>query len=200
MLSRLGAVAAVTAVLLTGCGGVSDEALTTLAPTQATEFVVVEVSTTTTVPATTAAPYNATDPSLPASGTIPPSTVTPTSAGMYVIAEGDSLASIALKHGLSIESLIAINGWTDGIDHVLLPGASIRVAASTPGTSSAPTTAGGGNTGSGCTYTIKESDTPWSVAKKFDITLAELQSANTGGVMDSFLLGATLKIPSNGNC
>lgn len=203
MLSRVFLVASISALVFTGCGGASDDALTTLAPTQATDFVVVDASTTTTTTTTVAAQFTAADPSLPASGTIPPSTTaaTVTGASTYTIAAGDSMASIARKHGLTIDQLIAINGWTDGTSHLLLPGVTIKVSGSaSSGTTASPTTAAGGNSGAGCTYTIKPDDAPWSVAQKFGITVNELRAANSSSVMDTFLAGSTLNIPANGNC
>jgi LysM repeat protein len=40
----------------------------------------------------------------------------------YPVAAGDSLVSIALRYRISVDTLVAYNRWTDGVDHLLLVG------------------------------------------------------------------------------
>jgi hypothetical protein len=40
----------------------------------------------------------------------------------YPVGAGDSLASIARRYRISVDTLVAYNQWTDGVDHVLVPG------------------------------------------------------------------------------
>ena len=54
--------------------------------------------------------------------------------------------------------------------------------------------------GTACEHTIVAGENPSKVATKYGITVDELRAANPGGVMDTFLVGAVLNIPSNGTC
>ncbi|HRE00944.1 MAG TPA: LysM peptidoglycan-binding domain-containing protein [Ilumatobacteraceae bacterium] len=74
--------------------------------------------------------------STPSSSTAPSTTTTtpaPTTTiavgGTYVIKENDYLAKIAKETGTTIDGIIAVNGWTDGIKHLLIPGDTIKLPA-----------------------------------------------------------------------
>lgn len=45
----------------------------------------------------------------------------------YTIVAGDTLSGIARKFNTTMGSIITLNGWSDGIDHVLIPGRDIKV-------------------------------------------------------------------------
>ena len=81
--------------------------------------------------------------------------VEPAATGSYVVVAGDSLSAIAGAAGVSLDALVAANGWSDGAAHliqpsdviVLPPGASApgpqptaAITIASPGTG-APTTA-----------------------------------------------------------
>ncbi len=84
-------------------------------------------SSTTTAPSTfaTLAPVPAT--TVPA--TDPPSVTTEPEASesTYTIVAGDSLYAIAEREGVTLDALVEANAWTDGIDHLILPGDEILI-------------------------------------------------------------------------
>lgn len=200
----LSALAAAPLLVLTGCGASATEARQTIVPVQPSSYVVQEPVPTTT---TTTAPPTA---STPTGGQIS------TTEQSYQIQGGDSLSKIAGLYDVTIDDIINYNGWTDGINHLLIPGDTIKIPpnAVVPG-SGTGTGTGTGTTGStpsagstevtepsgeGCSYTIVAGDNPSKVATKYGITVDELRAANPAEVLASFLVGATLVIPPNGDC
>jgi LysM repeat protein len=192
-------------VLFTACGADASGARTPLVPVQPSSYVVQDPVTTTTTTTTLAPPT-------PEAGAIS------STEQSYTIARGDSLSKIAGLFGITIDDLIAYNQWADGINQLLLPGEVIRIPpnARVPGsggdttggaTAGGDPAAGGGTPatdppveGAGCTHIIESGENPSRVANQYDITVDELFAANPGGVMDTFLVGATLIIPPNGDC
>jgi LysM repeat protein len=200
----IAALGAVPLLSLTGCGSAASGARQTIVPVQPSSYVVQEPVT---APPTTQAPPVTTPP---AGGAISPT------EQQYVIKAGDSLSKIAAAHEISMDDIINYNGWTDGTNHLLIPGETIRIPpnAMVPGsgTSTDPDAGAGGTTppsgttadtqpsGQGCSYTIEAGDNPSKVAEKYGITVDELRAANPAEVLDTFLVGATLVIPPNGDC
>jgi LysM repeat protein len=45
----------------------------------------------------------------------------------YTIVAGDTLSGIATKFNTTMNAIVAINGWSDGIEHNLFPGDDIKV-------------------------------------------------------------------------
>jgi LysM repeat protein len=137
---------------------------------------------------------------------------------IYVIQAGDSISRIASIHGITSDQLISYNEWADGLAHFLGIGDQVRIppGSKIPGATSASTdeTTTGGDTGdtgdtggatettpgAGCTHTIAAGEFPNRVANQYDITVEQLIAANPGGVMDTFLIGATLQIPAGASC
>jgi LysM repeat protein len=66
---------------------------------------------------------------IPEQTTIPGATTTsPLQAGpTYTVQQGDYLGGIAKKVGTTVQAIIDINGWTDGVNHVIYPGQKIKV-------------------------------------------------------------------------
>ena len=54
----------------------------------------------------------------------------------YTIASGDTLGDIASRVGVTLDELIAANGWADGADHLILPGDVIKLPAGASGPAS----------------------------------------------------------------
>lgn len=93
---------------------------------------------------------------------------TATVSDTYTINAGDTLSDVAGRAGVSLTDLVAANGWSDGSDHLIIPGDVIKLpqgtsAASTVTTRSAgtgsasaspsdDTSAAGAGTGSDTTY------------------------------------------------
>jgi LysM repeat protein len=48
-------------------------------------------------------------------------------AAGYSIVAGDTLSGIAQRAGVSVGEIVAANGWSDGSDHLLLPGDVIQL-------------------------------------------------------------------------
>ena len=190
-------------LLLAGCGGATATgARATIANIQPTSFVEIPPATTTT---TTTLPADFT----PGAGTRSPV------EQIYTIQAGDSLGKIATLFDITLDQLVNYNEFPNGVNELILPGDEIKIppGALVPGTATAPETDTGDDssdtgdsggedesTGSGCTHVIEAGENPSRVANQYDVTVEELQAANPGGVMDTFLVGATLTIPPSGNC
>ncbi len=101
----------------------------------------------------------------------------------YVVQRGDSLWSIATENGVSVNDLINANNLTST---VLQIGQVLRI----PGQGD-----NDGNTGTD-TYTVERNDSLWSIAQKFNTTVAELQRLNnlTTNVLQ---IGQVLRIPGS---
>ena len=188
-------------LMAAGCGGTSATgAQATMARIQPTSFVELPPATTTTTTTISDADFEA--------GGRSPIEQT------YTIRAGDSISRIASIHDITMEQLVNYNEWSDGLNHFLVvgdpvkipPGALIPGSASASGSSSSDTGSDDStgddeeSSGDGCTHTIVQGENPSRVANQYDITVDELRAANPGGVMDSFLIGATLQIPPNGSC
>jgi LysM repeat protein len=50
-------------------------------------------------------------------------------AGTYTIQAGDYLSAIATKTGTTVQGIVDVNGWTDGSNHLLIPGQQIKLPA-----------------------------------------------------------------------
>ncbi len=197
--------------LLSGCGSSDGEAASsgdTLNYVPTTSYALKAPATTTTT--TTVAPGET-----PAGGTVP-------TEQSYTIQSGDSLSAIASRFDVTMDAIVAYNGWTDGINHVLLPGDTILIppgsaapgatqTASTGGSTDSSTDSGSSETadsgdteeatGTGCSHTIVSGDNPTRVANQYDITVDQLSNANLNNpVWNTFLVGSTLNIPPEGNC
>jgi hypothetical protein len=199
----IGALLCSPIVLLTGCGdsGSASGSRATLQFEQGTSYVTIEPATTTT---TTTIPQNEIE-----EGAISPTEQT------YTIQSGDNLFRISGLFDIEAEVICNYNGWADCIDppHLLLPGDDILIPpnALVPGQESGGTTTDETDSideveetedeGVGCVHTIVEGDNPTRVANQYDITVDELSNANLSNpAYNTFLIGATLNIPSNGNC
>ncbi len=125
-------------------------------------------------------------PSAPSAGAAP---------GTYVVQWGDWMRKIAEKNGVSVEALIAAN---PGINpNMIYPGQVLKIPG--PG-GSVPTPSTGGATpsapsGGPTTYTVQQGEWFYQVARKFGVSVAQLQAANPG-VNPNFLYpGQVLNIP-----
>lgn len=94
----------------------------------------------------TSAPPSATTASIPE--TAPATTAAAAAPGTYTVVAGDSLFRIADRHCVTLDELVAANGWPEGIDHVIFPDDTVQLPAnacapgeSTTTTSSASTSA-----------------------------------------------------------
>lgn len=203
--SLIGALACGPIVLLAGCGESGDDtgARATLTFEQGTSYVTIEPATTTT------------------STTLPPDTELEEGSissveQSYQIQANDNLFKIATLYGVEIEVICNYNGWPDCIDppHLLLPGDTILIPpnAKVPSATPEGTVTEGTDSideveepaedeGVGCVHTIVEGDNPTRVSNQYEITVDELSNANLNNpAYNTFLIGSTLNIPSNGAC
>ena len=121
------ALAASPVLSLTSCGGDAEGARTTLGTVQTTSYVVEEPVTTTT---TTTLPT-----------AVPEGEVSPTEQ-IHIVVAGDSLSKISSMYGITLDALINYNAWTDGINHVILPGAEVKIPPNSQVPSATPDDAG----------------------------------------------------------
>ncbi len=136
-------------------------------------------------------------PTVPAVATTTPETIpaAPMSeGGEHKIAKGDTLATVAKKHGVSLKALEAANPGVDS--RKLKIGQMIKIPAGGK-TAAAPAAAGGSaapassETG---TYKVKKGESLTGIAKKHGTTVKELRRINNLKT-DQIKVDQTLKVP-----
>ncbi|MDN7241607.1 LysM peptidoglycan-binding domain-containing protein [Planococcus sp. N028] len=107
----------------------------------------------------------------------------PSTGTKYTVKAGDTLYSIAKKHGVTVEALAKANNITNynliRVGQVLI----IPSKAATP----PPATS--------VKYTVKAGDTLYSIAKKYNVTVAKLAAANKITNYNLIRVGQVLVIP-----
>jgi LysM repeat protein len=108
----------------------------------------------------------------------------------YVVQRGDTLGQIAQRHNTSVAELMRLNNITnpDRItvgQKLTVPGAASRGQAPA-------TTSGSSQTR---TYVVQRGDTLLSIARRFGLTVRQLQAANNIANPDRIFPGQTLTIP-----
>jgi LysM repeat protein len=111
----------------------------------------------------------------------------PATGNTYVVQRGETLLSVALKHGISVSRLASANGlaWNSWIyvgQRLIIPG----------GNSPAPTPPS-----SGGTYVVRRNDTLFSIARRHGTTVTSLRTAN-GLRSNTIYVGQRLTIPAGG--
>ena len=108
----------------------------------------------------------------------------PSDASRYVVADGDSLWSIALARGLSVESLCSWNHIAHPKHARIFPGQTLWVRGDAHGV--APAVAPVADTrpgltwiaGNAATYKLRDGDNLWEVAKRLRVKVADLMRWN----------------------
>ncbi|WP_239681728.1 LysM peptidoglycan-binding domain-containing protein [Streptococcus sp. 263_SSPC] len=123
-----------------------------------------------------------------------PSKTTATStstSGTYTVQAGDTLYSIARRSGVSLNTLLSINGLSQS--SIIFPGQSLTVGQSDGRTVSAGYTPSKTTSTSG-TYTVQAGDTLYSIARRSGVSLNTLLSIN--GLSQSSVIhpGQTLSV------
>lgn len=100
---------------------------------------------------------------------------------IYTVQRGDSLWKISQKYGIPVNDIIAFNNLSSVNLQI---GDELRI----------PITSQDNNTSNQFTYTVKNGDTLWSIAKQFNVSVDSMKAANN---LTSNLLtvGQTLTIP-----
>ena len=116
---------------------------------------------------------------------------TRTSGGNYIVQPGDTLYSIARRSGMSLNTLLSINGLSQS--SIIFPGQSLTVGQSDGRTVSAGYTPSKTTSTSG-TYTVQAGDTLYSIARRSGVSLNTLLSIN--GLSQSSVIhpGQTLSV------
>jgi LysM repeat protein len=119
------------------------------------------------------------------------------SSGAYTVQRGDTLFSIASRHGTTVAALMQANGLGSSLiytgQRLVIPGAG-----SSGATSSGSTQSGSSQAASGRTYTVRRGDTLSGIAARHGTTVAALMQAN--GLRSSLIYaGQRLTIPGGGS-
>ncbi|MCU1514890.1 MAG: LysM peptidoglycan-binding protein [Microbacteriaceae bacterium] len=117
-------------------------------------------------------------------------------ASKYTIVSGDTLGRIASRFGVTLQTLLSVNGL--GQSSIIYPGQSVTVpgaamqstSAVTPSASSAPTATS--------RYTIQSGDTVGKIASKFGVSPQALLDANGLGWSSIIYSGRSIVIPGGG--
>lgn len=112
----------------------------------------------------------------------PPPVTCPTGSFAYVIRSGDTLFALAQRFGTTTAAIIALNPNIN--PNALQIGQTICIPQAVP-------TCPGGTL-----YTIQTGDTLFSLATRFNISVAELQMANPGLDPNRLMVGQRICIPS----
>jgi LysM repeat protein len=112
-------------------------------------------------------------------------------SGTYIVRPGDTLMSIAARHGITIRQLAATNGlpWNSWLyvgQRLTIPGAG-SPGGGQPAPSNPPSSGGG-------TYVVKAGNTLFSIARWHGTTVSALRSAN-GLSSNTIYVGQRLTIP-----
>jgi LysM repeat protein len=111
----------------------------------------------------------------------------------YTVQAGDTLGKIAARFGTTVTVLLQLNGLTN--PDILAIGQKLKV----PGTGgAAPASAGTpkpATGGQGRSYVVQKGDTLLSIARRYGLTVKQLQAANNIADPDKIFPGQTLVIP-----
>jgi LysM repeat protein len=107
---------------------------------------------------------------------------------VYKVRMGDTLGSIAKQFGVTADAIIQANSLTN--PDVLMIGQELKI----PGQSQTTQT-GSGQTAEGV-YVVSKGDTLSGIAKRYGISLAELQQLNGLTNPDQIAVGQKLRVPS----
>lgn len=106
-------------------------------------------------------------------------------ATTYTVRRGDTLSSIAARHGVSSRALASANGIDD--PRALPVGRKLRI----PGP-------GGVRSAAATTYTVRRGDTLSSIARRHGTSVQQLLAANGIERADSIRAGQKLRVPASG--
>ena len=103
----------------------------------------------------------------------------------YVVQPGDTLYSVARRHGTSVDVLVQLNGLQD--PHRLQVGQRLRLLDASGEVGQA----------TGRTHVVQKGDTLWSLARRYGTTPAAIARANGMAEEDTLRLGQVLRVPGD---
>lgn len=120
---------------------------------------------------------------IPGASSPSPVPAPPATGDIYVVQRGDTLLSIALKHGIRVSQLASANGlawnaWVYAGQRLVIPGGSASPAPPSPGG----------------THTVQRGDTLFSIARRHGTTVASLRATN-GLRSNTIYVGQRLTLP-----
>lgn len=131
----------------------------------------------------------------------------PTKGGQYKVMAGDKLPDIAKAHGVAPEALRAENLIIS--DSELYPGRWIAIPSAakaaempvaqpvaTPVAAAAPAAPAPAAEARPSVYEVRPGDTPWAIARKFNVTFNQLMSENGITNAQTLQIGQKLRIPA----
>ena len=120
---------------------------------------------------------------------------TTASAGSYTVASGDSVWSVANKHGITMDQL---RSWNNIKNDFIYPGQHLVVKNDTGSKSQANKTTAISSVTNAGSYTVASGDSVWCVANKHGITMDQLRSWNN--IKNDFIYpGQRLVVKNSGN-
>jgi LysM repeat protein len=140
------------------------------------------------VPLESSGPATSKPPATSAAGGEPTTQVTGQGT-VYKVRLGDTLGSIARQFGVTTDALIRLNSLTN--PDVLLVGQELKI----PG-QQGPSAQTDSGQASGGVYVVTKGDTLSSIAKRFGVSLAEMQKMNGITNPDQIVVGQKLRVPA----
>ena len=118
-------------------------------------------------------------------------TSTSTGNGTYTVKVGDTLYRIAYNHGISLTTLLSINGLSE--TSTIRPGQQLVVSGSAKATTSTTKATTVSYSTGASTHTVQAGDTLFRIAKNNGLTLSELRALN-GLTSNTIRVGQVLKV------
>ena len=113
------------------------------------------------------------------------------SNGTYTVKAGDTLYRIAYNHGISLTTLLSINGLSE--TSTIRPGQQLVVSGSAKATTSTTKATTVSYSTGASTHTVQAGDTLFRIAKNNGLTLSELRALN-GLTSNTIRVGQVLKV------
>lgn len=132
---------------------------------------------------------------IPSSAQVTKSQSRPTQTS-YTIKAGDSLSSVAAKHGISVSSLASANGLANNAG--LVRGKTLVIPSTDSAknsTQSAKPSVSPSKTDKTESYKVKAGDSLTSLANRFGVSIADLAKANNLATNAKLGIGQTLNVP-----
>ncbi len=144
---------------------------------------------------------NSTNGNNTATSTTTTTTVQPSTTGYHTVAAGETLYSISRMYNISVDDILKLN--PDIENGVVKTGKTIKVSQQqkTQDAKASSTTSSslGSSTSTSDSYiyhTIEDGETLYSVSKKYDLSIDDVQATNPGLTTSSFSTGKVIRLDS----